>query len=551
MDSKRECLPGVRATRMVRTSPGVFSPHATVQRRPVQPSLAPAPLCPNAAPVWRNPPAPAPLKSALQMKDSGKRLAAPPVYRPQPHVPVAQRKLAAALPVTSGQIRPAPAPPVYRPCEPLRVAQRGAVGTRSFAPSRPALPTRQVYRPQPLVRVAQGKAAPRGIQPGGTPLPANSRRVIQPFTVLPPTKIFNAMPGSRPWGGYPYAVVSGATFSAQARGALGGGNEFLTVGGAANAVNHPGGLSLRVSDNSDIAIEESDLVNRQPKVFYATQAVVTEANGYLQRSGSGVRLMTGAVGLTILTGWWWGDRQLVAVTPTRLDGDHNPDALPQNCNAVAATITGMNALGLASQGFRAAENMAKSLAPTNTARFEVARRRPIEEVSNAALDVITDDIAREYVTNQTEENLRAARANRYAQPEVGDAFVIATIGKGTDLGGGRNRVRDYETNTNRDLGWAYHFAGVVARSGKDRITLENYARPDARAEAADPRWYFQMYGEKQGQSFHEFHKARNDYANPATVVFQGPNAKKAEAEELERALLVAQMNLLQYQYGYG
>ncbi len=325
----------------------------------------------------------------------------------------------------------------------------------------------------------------------------------------------------------------------------------MTVGGAANAVNHPGGLSLRVSDNSDIAIEESDLVNRQPKVFYATQAVVTEANGYLQRSGSGVRLMTGAVGLTILTGWWWGDRQLVAVTPTRLDGDHNPDALPQNCNAVAATITGMNALGLASQGFRAAENMAKSLAPTNTARFEVARRRPIEEVSNAALDVITDDIAREYVTNQTEENLRAARANRYAQPEVGDAFVIATIGKGTDLGGGRNRVRDYETNTNRDLGWAYHFAGVVARSGKDRITLENYARPDARAEAADPRWYFQMYGEKQGQSFHEFHKARNDYANPATVVFQGPNAKKAEAEELERALLVAQMNLLQYQYGYG
>lgn len=480
------------------------------------------------------------------MKSAGERLPAPPVYRPQPLVSSAQRKPAVALTVANRQNRPGLAPPVYRPPASLRVAQRDPAGLSPFGSSRPALPAPPVYRPQPLVHVAQEKAAGHRVQSGGTPAP----RAIQPFIVLPPAKIYNAMPARRPWTGYPYAVLSGATFSAQARGALGGGNEFLTGTGAANVVNHPGGLSLRVSDNSDMAIEDSDLMNRQPKVFYATQAVVTEANAYLRRSGSGVRLATGGVGLTILTGWWWGDQQLVAVTPTLLAGDHNPDALPQNCNAVAASITGMNALGLASQGYRAAEDMAKSIAPTNTTRYEIARRKPVEEVSNAALDAITDDIAREYVRKQTEENLRAARANRYAQPEVGDAFVIGTIGKGTALGGGRNRVRDYERDTDRDLGWAYHFAGVVARSGQDRITLENYARPDGREENADPRWYFQMYGEKQGQSFHEFHKARNDYANPATVAFKGPKARKAEAEEAERELLIAQMRLRQYEYGY-
>lgn len=62
----------------------------------------------------------------------------------------------------------------------------------------------------------------------------------------------------------------------------------------------------------------------------------------------------------------------------------------------------------------------------------------------------------------------------------------------------------------------FHFGGVVARSGNDRITLENYARGDNRADKPDPLWYFQMDGTAQGQSFHEFHKAKNDYANPLT-----------------------------------
>lgn len=60
--------------------------------------------------------------------------------------------------------------------------------------------------------------------------------------------------------------------------------------------------------------------------------------------------------------------------------------------------------------------------------------------------------------------------------------------------------------------------GVVASSGNDTITLENYARGDKRKNKFDPRWYFQMYGRNSGQSFHEQHAATSEYSNALTVV---------------------------------
>jgi hypothetical protein len=95
--------------------------------------------------------------------------------------------------------------------------------------------------------------------------------------------------------------------------------------------------------------------------------------------------------------------------------------------------------------------------------------------------------------------------------------MIATVGSGTPQPGGLSRVHDYASDSDRDLGWSFHFGGVVAKSGTDYATLENYARGDNRQNRQDPRWYFQMYGEATGQSFHEFHEARRDYANPLTV----------------------------------
>ncbi len=58
---------------------------------------------------------------------------------------------------------------------------------------------------------------------------------------------------------------------------------------------------------------------------------------------------------------------------------------------------------------------------------------------------------------------------------------------------------------------------MVAVRGNDRIALENYARGDNRKTQPDPRWYFQMYGGKVGQSFHEANLG-SSYANPITMI---------------------------------
>jgi hypothetical protein len=47
---------------------------------------------------------------------------------------------------------------------------------------------------------------------------------------------------------------------------------------------------------------------------------------------------------------------------------------------------------------------------------------------------------------------------------------------------------------------------VVAKSGEDHITMENYARHEETRtlSSGDPQWFFQMYGPHRNmQSFHE------------------------------------------------
>ncbi len=96
--------------------------------------------------------------------------------------------------------------------------------------------------------------------------------------------------------------------------------------------------------------------------------------------------------------------------------------------------------------------------------------------------------------------------NRYAQPEVGQAYTIST--------GGKAKAGQ------EDSTWNYHWGGVVMRSGGDSVVLENYAVGIPDAKNSD--WEYQMYGppSKKGQTFHEQH--RDDHAqhgeSPTTLV---------------------------------
>ena len=460
---------------------------------------------------------------------------APPAYRPQPVPKVLQMKKGGQPQTGAGRFPVPVSAPVYRPAQQRIVQPQNALTAQSRKPGQaPAVyrPEPKLFQPQQPPQRVRGQAAqmkPAGQRPTGPALQTRSAsrpqmpgvqtgpsnrlaqsRSIQRYRTLSGDKIYNHMPQNKPWFGYPYAVVGAAIFPAQAPAlGVGGNDQFLTQanGNQANVVNHNGmGLSLRVSDDNNIAIEDSDLTQRQPKVFYATQAVVNSSNQLLTQAGSKFTLQTGGMGLRILTGWY-STKTLVRVSPVYHQNGHvvNANQAPQNCNEIASEVTGI--WNPANRGGTLAVDVASRIADRD------------------GLDDIDDAAARDYVSLSRDFPIRAEQmgANQYARPEVGESFMIASLGTPTMLPNGKARIRDIESGQDRDLDWAYHFGGVVARSGSDRITLENYARGDNRQGNADPRWYFQMYGEKHNQSFHEFFKAKQEYANPVTVNLRNTN----------------------------
>jgi hypothetical protein len=358
-----------------------------------------------------------------------------------------QAPLQARAAPAEARLTPLAAPPVARPL-PLK---------------KPVVPP-----PANVARTAQRTSAPN--QP-----PRQPGQLIQRHQTLPPAKVMANAPAKRPWMGYPYAIVGATQFDAQAAAhGVAGVDEFLTGAGAAtaNVVAHPGGLSLRLSNNADMAIEETNLSARQPKAFFATVAVVLAGNQALTAAGSPVSLVTGPTSITIWTGWRT-QKTLLRVTP-RFNGG-NADLLPQNCNAVGARVVGAETESMLNRGQRVAARTAATLAPT---AWRAYRDGYADDTQPFAEDALNNDIARGYVAAlpNSARALATAGANRFAKPNVGESYMIATMGSGTPQPGGLSRVRDYATNTDRDLGWSFHFAGVVARSGKDRVTLENYAR---------------------------------------------------------------------------
>lgn len=388
-------------------------------------------------------------------------------------------------------------------------------------------------------------AAPAPVRAIHRPPPnPDTAGAIQPYHVLGPGKLYGAIPAQRPWFGYPYAVVTGAQLPAQERRAgVAGEAAFLSAHNvnAAHIQPHGGGMSLRVSDDNQMAIEDSDLSNRQPKRFFLTTALRVAANLDLQAAGSAVRLNSTGHTITILTGWST-QVTLTSVTP-RYVGQVDANQLPQNCNNMAEEVSGI---------------------PHITRRGDDRALDVSQQLSGAVGGLMSEAQVRGYVRSYSNAASRWSRTlgrmhlNQFANPGIGESYMIWTIMPSSrrqiveeelyDLNQRRDQlwrwerrrmtnlqeeldnlppdaplgpvvnVMDYESGVNRPLGWRDHFGGVVAKSGSDVVTLENYARGDGREANPDPRWYFQMYGQaKSGQSFHEAHKAQNAYSNPLTV----------------------------------
>jgi hypothetical protein len=390
-------------------------------------------------------------------------------------------------------------------------------------------------------RVAQTGPAQPGAQPG----------VAQPYKVVPPHRVAARKQDliGRITPSTPGVVVRGnRQFQAQERR---GGTGFLNRAQTGANIVEATGVSVRVSDDGRMAIEDSNLSNRQPKTVYLADAVFAASNRALTAAGSSVELIRTGKTLRVYT----SPNQfldLKQVVPRRRGSNAAPSlafTAPQNCNEMGTFVTGRNVTSgmdtpsstvVGGNRTTVMDEVHEAVVQYIATQLNTSTGNHVHTLENTPvlsvnpMDRVTRDnaitaLATEYVAAlgavnqvQLDQELRALGINRYADPRVGEAFVIHTTASQDHLG----RIRDIASGRQFVPDWTYHFGGVIAKSGVDYVTLENYARsgsdPRGANPSQDPRWYFQMYSGNQGQSFHEANVAIGGYANPVTMRLARP-----------------------------
>jgi hypothetical protein len=453
---------------------------------------------------------------AAQAKPAGAR---PPLpVRPATPAPPAPTR-AAAAPHLTAAVGAARLPAARAAVQASSAAGPGAPHVRAALaaarqpPQAPARPARTAGAPP-----AQPKPAPARLPQAASHVP-RAGASIQPYRVLGPDKIWTVMPTKRPWLGYPYVLLGDVALAAQERGDQEDESGYLGyLDHTAKVIHRKNGRSIRLSDDNRMAIEHSDLTRRQPKAFFLAQAVLDTANQRLAQIHSPIRLAETGKTITAITGWS-SQTTLKEVTPRF--NDDSSDELPQNCNAMAGVVMGVGALSLG------------ETLPLKTMLRLLGR----DENSG----ILTAEDLRGYARGNLARQLQQGNLNQHANPGIGEAFMIGSTTNVTELYDeaertqdddekqrlfmalqNRDTFRDYFDQKDKKLNWPYHYGAVVAISGADRITLENYARGDNRQNQADPRWFFQMYGTQAGQSFHEANRG-DSYVNPLTMVIRRQN----------------------------
>lgn len=236
-----------------------------------------------------------------------------------------------------------------------------------------------------------------------------------------------------------------------------------------------------------------------PKNFFATDESIRESNKKLCEVDSYVHLQKEDNSTIELKGHRDETIKLHKVSPVNIHANTKQNKMFIDiCIEMAGFIAGTRSFY--DNRIREGENRKPS-------HFDSLKSNEVNKLAK-----IISDTPKE----QRGELIKKLHINQYASPDIGEAFSIMS----------------YVTNENPLGGkWGYHFAGVVAKSsiGSDFITLENYNRSIEKEEIGGRKlkydetnnkltaWYFQIYGTKKDQSFHEKQEATNSYINPITV----------------------------------
>jgi hypothetical protein len=218
---------------------------------------------------------------------------------------------------------------------------------------------------------------------------------------------------------------------------------------------------LRVSNDRSMAVPA--LAGAESKTFFATPAKIAESNDLLHNAGAPLRLAQGAGEIRLSNGINPFGPTLSGVTPNLANVVNDSS----ECGAFARNILG---------------------APVENA--ETIAAGIVTQVPGLGITPGRDALVNAAVGGQDPATIGA---NRNANPEVGEAFGIyarnPVLGAGlmAAIWGGVLAVRNKISAAQPHLLWGEHWAGVVAKSGSDVVTLENYNRAIADADLAEAR----------------------------------------------------------------
>jgi len=360
-------------------------------------------------------------------------------------------------------------------------------------------------------RAARGAAVPIA---GVRNLPRGpAQRVTQHYTVVAPAgraAIGLVIPNPQRHA----PVQARDTFVAQTKGAASPTSFLLAVpAGAVNLVAAAhAAAALRVSANQNMAIQDVDVLTRQPKAFYATQAIIDESNDRLALLASDHRLFPDPAGPDQQT-IQIGAKTLLRVTlRNMIDGSTGFGAnATQPCNQLVEKVLGHTDLEpLLEQDMNQAPHL---MYEYHIARELVAPvppplddSSPTNRAASATAIAVAYAAAARGAAAPFDAELQRYGLNQYAAPEVSEAFVTCTLlasAAGAQLAQGAipTQFDHYHLAAGgmpqvllSARTWGSHWAGVVAKDGADVVALENYARNAEDALAGtDKRYYFQMY----------------------------------------------------------
>ncbi len=279
-----------------------------------------------------------------------------------------------------------------------------------------------------------------------------------------------------------------------------------------NAGNYNAGVDLRVSNDGKMAVRDTG--NQTPtgsaqyQQLWLEQSVLTTSRAALKAAQSGVKLR--ATGNTI-RGKPAGNlfkHTLQEVSISFRDTVNNQSY--QGCNANAGHVMGTirNAQPTARIGHTYVKKNINGSRLISQQQDEGAGYKAIRGQITGATTASAAKNA--WVNLSDAERKKAAKKygfNQYARPKAAEAIGVFNVGPHGGMG---------------------HFGGVLARSGKDYVVLENFAGNTGGSTHSgvmmSPNWYVRMFGARTGQSWWDHHKTNEaaDYGNaPMAVRIKG------------------------------